>query len=266
MATAAVRSSCWASAAPPRPCRAGWKSPTTKGLLLAVPDGGVGADGRRGWNDCRADAHTNLGSDDVAFLDAIVAHAAAQLAADPARVYVMGMSNGGTMALRYGIEARPALASVASVGASMAEPSRCAVPAKPVAALIGTADPLVPYRGGAVGFSASGGRGGVIGVEAAVALWRRLDGLEATVPVVQALDHRDLGDPTRAVRSVWGADAAGLQVELLRIDGGGHVEPSIGQRIGRAYSRIVGPQNADLDVAAEAWHFFRDKVSDAPQR
>jgi len=60
------------------------------------------------------------------------------------------------------------------------------------------------------------------------------------------------------------SDRTKPQVALLRIDGGGHVEPSIAQRLGRLYKPIVGPQNADLESAEEAWAFFSERRSEPP--
>jgi len=45
----------------------------------------------------------------------------------------------------------------------------------------------------------------------------------------------------------------------MRIELGGHIEPSIAQRAWRAYLTLVGPQNSDFEVAEEAWRFFRTK-------
>ena len=228
-------------------------------LVVAAPDGLNGADGRPGWNDCRADADNNPRSDDVGFIGALVDRELAS-GADPARVYVIGMSNGGMMAFRLAIELAPRLAAFAAVSASMAADSRCAAPRQPLSALVisGTADPVVPWAGGPVKVLSSKSRGAVIAVEQAVQRWRELGGLPAA-PQVQELPHRDPNDPTRATRLLWGGNPAGVQVELMRIEGGGHVEPSASQRLGRLYLSFVGPQNADFETAEEAWAFFRPK-------
>ena len=232
-----------------------------EGLLLAAPDGSKGKDGKRGWNDCRADAANNPPTDDVGLVAAIIAKAVAENDADPARVYAMGMSNGGMMMFRLAAELAPKLAGFAAVSASMAARISCPAPRLPVSALIvsGTADPLVPYAGGEVHFFSSGSRGSVVGVESAAATWRQLAGLPTEPARVETLPHRDAKDPTRATRSLWGADAQRVQVQLLRIDQAGHVEPSGSQRIGRIYAAIVGPQNGDVEAAEEAWAFFKNK-------
>jgi len=229
--------------------------------LLAAPDGAKGRDGKPGWNDCRADADNNPETDDVGLVRAIIVKEMAEHRADPARVYVMGMSNGGMMAFRLAAEIGGRLAGFAAVSASMAAQSACPPPGMPVSALIvsGTADPLVPYAGGNVHFISSSSRGGVIGVEQSAWVWRQTDGLPAAPGSVAVLTHLDKKDKTAATRTLWGVDAHGLQVELLRVDGGGHVEPSISQRFRRIYTLIVGPQNGDVEIAEEAWAFFRDK-------
>lgn len=232
-----------------------------EGLLLAAPDGLVGPDGLRGWNDCRADNAGNPRSDDVALLSAIVAREVAEHDADPARIYAMGMSNGGMMSFRLAIEWGGRLAAFATVGASMAAQSACPAPTVAVPALIvhGTADPLVPYRGGPVGFAQTTPRGTVIGIDDAVAVWRRLARLPDEPTQTEPVPHRDAGDPTHITRFVWGNPGPRLQVGLLRVDQGGHVEPSARQRFGRAYLSLAGRQNADLETAEEAWRFFGDK-------
>ena len=53
-------------------------------------------------------------------------------------------------------------------------------------------------------------------------------------------------------------------MELLRVEGGGHVEPSASQRIRGVYALVVGKQNHDLECAEEAWRFFADKRSGMP--
>ncbi|HJV01742.1 MAG TPA: PHB depolymerase family esterase [Burkholderiaceae bacterium] len=229
-------------------------------LLVLAPDGTLGSDGKTGWNDCRSDAISNPHSDDVGFLNALIDKAVAEHHADPARVYVMGMSNGGIMAFRLATEMPARLAAFATVGASMAAKSSCAAPKAPVSALIvaGTADPIVPYAGGDIRFAMLRQRGSVVPVEDAVAEWRQLAHLPAA-GVSMEFPHRDVADVTRATRTTWGADPRKLQVALIRVDKGGHTEPSKVKRLKWMYRMMLGPQNGDLEIAEEAWSFFRDK-------
>jgi polyhydroxybutyrate depolymerase len=232
-----------------------------EGLIVLAPDGSKGADGLRGWNDCRSDAASNPTTDDVGLIGALIDHEVAARRADPARIFAMGMSNGGMMTYRLAIEMPARLAAFATVGSSMAAKSRCPEPRVPVPALViaGTADPLVPYGGGEVHLISRNSRGSVIAIDESVLRLRRLAGLSDVRPVTTDLLHRDPSDPTRAIRSVWGAPGSGPQVELLKIAGGGHVEPSPTRRIGWLYGLVVGAQNRDVESAEEAWAFFKDK-------
>jgi polyhydroxybutyrate depolymerase len=229
-------------------------------VLIAAADGLKGADNKRGWNDCRSDAPSNPQVDDEGFINAIIDREIAQHNVDPARVFVMGFSNGAIMTYRVATDLGSKLAGFAAVSGAMAAKSLCDQPKTPVSALIvsGTADPLVPYEGGDVHLFTSHSRGSVIGVESSVDVWRKRDGL-AEPTVNDDIAHVDAKDKTHAHRTVWGSDPQKLQVEFLKIDKGGHIEPSISQHPSMIYLMIVGAQNSDIEIAEEAWSFFKDK-------
>lgn len=88
-------------------------------------------------------------SDDVAFLNAVLDDAARRTAIDSRRVFVCGFSNGAGMTFRFASEAANRLAGIAPVAGYCGPNPR---PSRPVPTLymIGTADPLVPLRGGDV--------------------------------------------------------------------------------------------------------------------
>jgi polyhydroxybutyrate depolymerase len=232
-----------------------------EGILVAALQGLKGRDNHSGWHDCRIDAVENPQADDVAFVRAVIAGLVQSGRADPRRVYIMGMSNGAMMALRLALELRPAPAAVAAVSGSMAVHSACAAAAAPVSVLLigGTDDPIVPYAGGKVGVK-DHRTGEVSGAAASRDFWLQADGLSGAPASVADFPHRLAADPTRAHRETWGP-ASGPQVELLTLQGGGHVEPSLRYHYGWVYSGIVGRQNQDLESAEEAWSFFKDKAS-----
>ncbi|MFL6636003.1 MAG: alpha/beta hydrolase family esterase [Massilia sp.] len=230
-------------------------------LLLIAPEGVKGSDGKVAWNDCRGDATTNATTDDVGFIGALIDKAVADFNVDPRRVYVFGFSNGGGMAYRLGIELAPRLAAIGVQSALMPARSRCAAPARPVSVFIlhGTADPIAPYAGGDVGNWLARGRGSGLSAEATVAAWREVNGLSDTADVFR-FPHLRADDPTTATRMVWGLDPAGVQVEFLRIDGGGHVHASKDEELPWLLKKILGPMNHDVDTAEEAWRFFRTRT------
>ncbi|MDE2150450.1 MAG: prolyl oligopeptidase family serine peptidase [Gammaproteobacteria bacterium] len=240
----------------PSPLSAWLDRVDSQNVIVVALQGLKGGDGRTGWNDCRADNARNPTADDVAFADAIVKQLIDRGAADAHRVYVMGMSNGGFMTLRLAQQMQPLPAAVAAMSASMAVDSRCDGPQAPVSVLLidGTEDPLVPYAGGEV--VRQGGK--VLGVAGTRDVWLRADGLVGTAPVTRTLPHLHRDDPTRVEVATYGADA-GPQVEVVTIDGGGHVEPSLQHHYGAIYRRIVGAQNRDFESAALAWAFFAPK-------
>jgi polyhydroxybutyrate depolymerase len=233
------------------------------GVLLAAPDGAKGNDDKQGWNDCRSDAESNPRTDDVALIRAIIDHAIERYHADPARIYAMGMSNGAMMTFRLATELPERFAALAAVSGSMAAKSQCAPAVKPVSLLViaGDADPLVPFAGGDVRIFSARSRGSVLGIEKAVDFWRDLAKLPARPAVVTMFAHDPQSGDTSAKRTKWGADPKKVQVELIVIRNGGHVEPSADQRIGGLYRTIVGKQSADFEAADEAWAFFRDKTN-----
>lgn len=229
-------------------------------VLVAALQGSRDGDGRPGWNDCRGDAVGNPRTRDVAFVAAVIAHLEKVKNADPARVYVMGMSNGAMMAYRLALELEPPPAAIAAVAGSMASHSTCRAAAHPVSVLAinGTADPLVPFDGGEVHFY-NRLRGGALPVVSAVSYWRDVDGLKDGGRS-EMLAHRDSRhDPTGAVRELYGESPESAQVELITVTEGGHAEPTIAYEYGMIYRAIAGRQNRDFESAEEAWRFFRDK-------
>jgi polyhydroxybutyrate depolymerase len=230
-------------------------------VLVAALQGLKGADDQTGWHDCRLDSPGNPQVDDVAFAGRVVQQLVAQGRADPKRVFVMGMSNGGMMAYRLALQMQPVPLAIAAVSSSMATSSACTNPPPKVSVLLinGTADPIVPYAGGDVGtHGRSTGR--VIGAEASRDFWLHADGLASSAAVTTAVPHLNASDPTRAIKTTYGPNA-GPQVEMVSIQNGGHVEPSLRFHYGFLYSRLVGMQNQDLESAEEAWAFFKDKAT-----
>jgi polyhydroxybutyrate depolymerase len=229
-------------------------------VMLIAPDGIKGSDGRQAWNDCRADASTNATSDDVGFIAALIDTAVNELGADRERIYVFGSSNGGGMAYRLGIELAPRLAAIGVQSALMPMQSRCKSPAHPLSVFVshGTADEIAPYNGGRVGHWLLRDRGSGVSADESVAVWRRAAGLPEA-PASFRLPHLQSSDPTSATRYVWGKDPAGVQVQFMRIDGGGHVHASKNEELPWLLRKLVGNMNHDVDTAEEAWNFFKDK-------
>lgn len=230
-------------------------------VLVAALQGLKGADDHTGWHDCRLDSPGNPQADDVAFAGRVVQQLVSQGRADPKRVFVMGMSNGGMMAYRLALQMQPAPLAIAAVSSSMAASSACtdAPPKVSVLLINGMADPIVPYDGGDVGtHGRSTGR--VIGAEASRDFWLHADGLASSAGVTTAVPHLNTSDPTRAIKTIYGPNA-GPQVEIISIQNAGHVEPSLRFHYGFLYSRLVGTQNQDLESAEEAWAFFKSKTA-----
>jgi polyhydroxybutyrate depolymerase len=235
-----------------------------EGVVVVALDGARGADGKQGWNDGRPGKAGNPVTDDVEFVRRVLVRLQEDFRVDPSRVYAMGMSNGGVMVFRLALDLDTPLAAIAAVCATMPGDRPPSGRLRPVSVLLieGTADPLMPYGGGQVTFFGHA-RGSVLGVEATLAVWRRAAGLP-DLPVTESLPH--LGgaeDPTRVTRSTWGG-TGGLQVRLLRVEGGGHAEPTLSRPYGLLYRAVTGPQNGDLESAEEAWAFFRDKRAPGP--
>lgn len=227
-------------------------------LLVIAPDG-IKQRGKRAWNDGYAAIASNPDVDDVGFISAIIDRAIAEDDADPRRVYVIGVSKGGMMAYRLAAELTPRLAAFCAVLAGMPVQCAYAMPTSPLSALVvaGTADPFIPYEGGKRWYTL-GMMAPMLGIEATVDVWRKLARLPAQ-PVRSTGFAQRPGEPTKATLTVWGNDPAATQVALLKIEGGGHAEPSRTRRYPAMFNRFPGRQSGDLEVAEQAWAFFKDK-------
>jgi polyhydroxybutyrate depolymerase len=142
----------------------------------------------------------------------------------------------------------------------MARRSECRPPKLKVSVLIiqGTADPIVPFLGGAI-MAKGKSTGSVTGAIASRDWWLKVDRLEDAPLQKSHYAHHPASGETNADRETWGEDR-GPQVSLITVGNGGHIEPSLRFHAGWLYTKLVGQQNQDFESADEAWAFFKPKT------
>jgi polyhydroxybutyrate depolymerase len=220
-----------------------------EGLIVVYPNGTGGPLLRQlqTWNagHCCAQALQN-DVDDVGFISAMIDEMAANGRADPARIYVTGLSNGGMMTHRLGIEIGDKLAAIAPVIAGLFGDEPPPIAPLPVLIINGAEDRNVKGEGGPV------------------------EGIRAALGAAPA--DRDL-EPAEFQAQYWAAAAActaprtdelsvalrisyqrcppGIEVVQYVVRNNGHAWPG-----GTAPRAAADPPNPDFDASEVIWEFF----------
>ncbi|MBI4846527.1 MAG: prolyl oligopeptidase family serine peptidase [Candidatus Omnitrophica bacterium] len=221
-------------------------------LILIIPNGVVGSDGKRGWNDAR-----NIESnDDIGFLKHLIEVTAKSYPVDRKRIYAMGTSNGGHMALQLASDASETFCAVAAIAASNPYPNFEKKPSMPVSVLLmnGTKDKLCPYSGGKM----AGNRGEVLSTEESIRYWVEQNNCDSNFLIKEFPDKTKI-DGSTVVCKTYRNNKTNTDVVLYEIRGGGHTEPSIKEHYSKLFLALVGNQNNDIEAADEIWGFFKSK-------
>jgi polyhydroxybutyrate depolymerase len=193
-----------------------------RGFLLAMPDGTTDEEGEQFWSaggTC-CDFY-GAGVDDATYLRRVIDTVTSSYPVDPARVYLVGHSNGGFMAHRMACEHAAAVTAIASLaGVATDDASQCA-PEHPVSVLQvhGTADEVIAFEGGELA-----GRP-FPSAAATIEMWRDLNGCADRADTSAApLDLESVLPGRETTVTTYAADCRdATRVELWSIDGGRHV-------------------------------------------
>jgi polyhydroxybutyrate depolymerase len=212
-----------------------------KGFIAVFPDG---VDHH--WNDGRAGISPG---DDVAFIDALIGVFVSRKDADPRRIYVAGLSNGGMMSFRLACELPKRIAAIAAVAANLQkvlEQTCSNGPPLPVMIIDGTLDPIMPWAGGEI----RDNRGTVLSATATAQLFALRIG--SPVETIEPLPSFANGDPTRVKRHRW-RTGSGPEVVLYEVEGGGHAWPGGPQYLPES---VIGRVSRQVDASREVAEFL----------
>jgi len=197
------------------------------------------------WNEGAGNTPAHqAGINDVAFTSAMLRYVEAHYSIDRRRIAAAGISNGALLTENLGCRLSGKIAAIAPVAGPMptTQDSDCAPSHRmPVLEIHGTADPFIPYGGGA----------GADSVEATQQLWRRDDSCGPAVTTTLP----QLADDGTSVTTQTSTCADNTKVELYSIAGGGHTWPDGPQYLPES---VVGPVSHQFNATDVIWQFFAD--------
>lgn len=188
-------------------------------VLFAYADGTKNEENKTFWN--ASDACCNFYDspvDDVKYLAAVIKDVSSKHRVDPARVYIVGHSNGGFMAYRLACDLSGTVAAVVSLaGAAYKDPTRCN-PTEPVSVLQvhGTKDETIFYEGGRLGYEYPSAK-------ETVALWASKN--RCTGELKETAERKDVAadfEGNEAIVSRYDGCPKGVGVELWTMPDGVH--------------------------------------------
>ena len=188
------------------------------GVLAVLPQGAGPA---KAW-----DFSGTTGYDDVGFLSALVTKLADTECADPARVVITGISDGGDMAAFAACALPGRFRAVVTVAASFMPRVGCHQTR--IVAVHGDADPLDPYRGGPDGRP---GHPAIPSAASAIIAWADLGGCRTGTTDRVAPDIVTTTYP--------------CGVKLVTVNGGGHTWPG-----GAPVNPTLGVTTGEYDATA----------------
>jgi polyhydroxybutyrate depolymerase len=193
------------------------------------------------------------GIDDVGFLVEVIADLKKRLAIDPKRIYMVGFSNGGMLALRFAAEKTDTLSALATVAATIGSTTagheplwRMPNPVAPLPQIFfhGLADEAIPAQGGIS--PKRGGDQSFLAVDDSTDLWIRNNGCDPD-PIIEDIRNGAVHIHT------WQMCRQDAEVMLYLMENWGHVWP------GLHYTADLNDENPlkDFDAAAIIWDFFK---------
>ncbi|WP_439815797.1 alpha/beta hydrolase family esterase [Zavarzinia sp. CC-PAN008] len=214
-----------------------------EGFVIASPDGLFSS-----WNAGLMPS----GTDDVAFLRAVIDDVAARTPIDGAQVRVAGFSMGAMMALRLACQAPDRIAAVAAIAGYLPRDVAATCAARPgLRALVigGDRDAIVPFAGGAPSLGGNS-YGSMLGGQATAA--HLAQGQACAAPSASRVVDQKPDDGTRLLIADWTCTAPAA-VELIHVEGGGHTWPG-GLMWGPP--NLAGTLSAEMDPVAPVWAFL----------
>lgn len=217
-----------------------------EGFVVAFPQG---LDKR--WNDGRMKTSVTDSPDDVGFINKMIDREIERGLVDPGRVYATGISNGGFFSQYLALKLPTKIAAVASVAATVPESflAEARSEAVPVMFILGTEDPLIPYKGGPIGGKLLlKNRGSVLPAAQSINFWLDNNKLDRGSKKEQVQDKIE-NDGTSIVLSSYGGD----EVVVFEILGGGHTWPRGWKYLPES---LIGKTSQEIDATKEIWKFF----------
>ncbi len=220
------------------------------GFVAVYPEG----EGRT-WNDGRPAAMRLKmmlrPGDDVAFLVALARRLASDGIADPNRIYLTGISNGGFMVQRMACEYAELFAAYSAImSTAPANYKEECQPSKPVSIqfIHGTADSVIGYAGFWTPL------GSTLSAPDSARLYAALDGCGPATST--KLPDLAPDDGTTAELRRWEGCRDGSAVELITIERGGHQSPAMVDTKPDLATPFLGLRSHDIDAGEEVWRFM----------
>lgn len=199
----------------------GWERYSDRyGFLLVMPLSSWNPNngGQWFWDAFGLDPNFPTPPDDSGFLRSIIGAVSAQYGTNPLRVFVTGMSSGGFMAHRVGVDSADLVAAIAPVsGMLWARSSAVPNASQPVSVVEyhGDKDTLIKYCGGVTG--AWGPNVAIPSIDANINYWLVQDGLGTKSTALCTGSN-----PTANAFSLDFKGANGVEVEFIRELNTGH--------------------------------------------
>jgi polyhydroxybutyrate depolymerase len=208
------------------------------------------------WGDVGKPSDTR----DANFIRDLIAKLVGEGIADKHRVFLVGGSSGGLLAIKVacgGSDIAGVVAIFATLPAELEPTCKLAHP-MPFLMILGTMDQLIPYNGGPANLVDS--KAELLSGKTTLDFFGKAAGCSDARTTTTYADH-DTRDNSRAYLDKL--SGCKVPVELLRVEGGGHLLPRIGS-IGAGArandgdrSASQGLRNRDVDGPQLIWDFLR---------
>ena len=182
---------------------------------------------------------------DVRFISQLIDTLIAAGGMDSTRIYASGLSNGGFMTERLSCELSDKIAAFAMVAATLRtglEQSCAPAIQRPKLFILGTADPIVPYRGVA----------NIESADSAVSFWAAQQG--CITPSTTRVPNT-VNDGTSIDLQTYESCSSGADLRLYTVNGGGHAWPGGWQYLPVP---VIGATSQNLIATGVIWAFDSD--------
>jgi polyhydroxybutyrate depolymerase len=197
------------------------------------------------WND--GSGHGTIAVehvDDLGFISAMIDFLEVRYAADPARIYCTGFSNGASMTFSVGLNLSNRIAAIAPVSGHLWYQGKQLAYPVPLLYIIGTDDPLNPIDGGSVKLP-WGTTQYHPPVEDSLREWELMLGCGPQVQTARGNGVREI---------TYDQCVKGGEVVYYRVRGLGHVWPGGKNQLPEKW---VGQPSDNLNATDVIWDFFK---------